>query len=134
MVRQIGIRVVDGIAGVGRRRTRGRGGVPPRIPAPGEKMVLPKAQKEGWLGRKIGDLSVRAFDYLRKTKLISNKLKQWGHPNVSKLAGTLGFGRRRRTYRRKRRTMGGKLPLHKISVVHGGGRRAHLPPRSDLSM
>ena len=146
MVRQIGIRVVDGIAGVGRRRTRGRG--PNLVTVTAPNGVKYQTEKENPLRRMIGNFSERAMGYLKKTRHISNALKRWGHPNAAGVAHFMGVGRRR-TYRRKR-TMGGRVQQHKISVVHGGGifdslfprrkidlgkgRRSHLPPRSNPSM
>lgn len=85
-----------------------------------------------YLQRGLGfkSLGQHVNNFLKRTKAISRVANYMGHPKVGSVANYLGYGRRRRRYRRKAVGSGLKLAGQGLSLSGGrrvcGGRRMRV--------
>ena len=74
-------------------------------------------------GLGIKSLGMKVNNFLRRTKAISRAASQFGHPNVSRVASALGYGRRRYRRRRHQSRVGQGLKLAGQGLSMAGGAR-----------
>jgi len=94
------------VAGYGRRRHRGGyigwlNPVADALAGHGRKKRTVRRR-----GRGVADILKKAHAYVKKEKLISRALKNFGHTKLGNAAAALGYGRRKRTVRRRGRGLG----------------------------
>ena len=87
-----------------------------------------------YLQRGLGfkSLGQHVNNFLRRTKAISRVANYMGHPKVGNVASFLGYGRRKRRYRRKAVGSGLKLAGQGLSL--SGGRRMRVSKMGRVGM